>query len=166
MPPISFSHTARTVRPRAIAITEDGAVAIEQSYRVSFGGMVMTRTVGALTLLNLGLLTMQLARSADPEVAPVLRARAIELVDEQGRVRSELKVLPAGTANGVTYQETVIFRLVTADGKPRVKLTTSTEGSGLLLLGASDESYTRLGTRGAEPKVELIDRDRVKTLTP
>ena len=121
----------------------------------------MTRTLGALTLLNLVLFAFQLSADAD-DVAPILRAREIQLVDEKGRVRSELKVLPAGTANGVQYEETVIFRLVTADGKPRVKLTTSTDGSGLLLLGTSDEIYTRLGAS----KVEMIDGAKTRTLTP
>ncbi len=127
----------------------------------------MTRTLGALTFVNLVLLAFQLSRDATAdEVAPVLRAREIQLVDEKGRVRSELKVLPEGTANGVRYEETVIFRLVTADGKPRVKLTTSTEGSGLLLLGSSDESFTRLGTTGSASKVELVDHATTRTLTP
>jgi hypothetical protein len=121
----------------------------------------MTRTLGALTLLNLVLLAFQLSADAD-DVAPVLRAREIQLVDEKGRVRSELKVLPAGTANGVQYEETVIFRLVTADGKPRVKLTTSTDGSGLLLLGTSDETYARVGST----KIDLVDGAKTRSFTP
>jgi len=123
----------------------------------------MNRTVGALTLLNLVLLAFQLSRDAGADdVAPVLRAREIQLVDEKGRVRSELKVLPAGTANGVQYEETVIFRLVTADGKPRVKLTTSTDGSSLLLLGTSDETYARVGST----KIDLVDGAKTRTFTP
>jgi hypothetical protein len=88
--------------------------------------------------------------------------RAIQLVDEQGRVRSELKVLPAGTANGVQHEETVIFRLVTADGKPRVKLTTSNDGSSLLLLGSSDDTYARVGST----KIDLVDGAKTRTFTP
>ena len=123
----------------------------------------MNRTVGALTLLNFLLLAFQLSRDADADdVSPILRAREIQIVDEKGRVRSELKVLPAGTANGVQYEETVIFRLVTADGKPRVKLTTSTDGSGLLLLGTSDETYARV----ASTKIDLVDGAKTRTFTP
>jgi hypothetical protein len=123
----------------------------------------MNRTVGALTILNLALLAWQISRDADADdVSPIVRAREIQLVDEQGRVRSELKVLPAGSANGVQYEETVIFRLVTADGKPRVKLTTSTDGSGLLLLGASDETYARVGSA----KIDLVDGAKTRTFTP
>jgi hypothetical protein len=123
----------------------------------------MNRMVGALTLLNLVLLAFQISRDADADdVSPIIRAREIQLVDEQGRVRSELEVLPAGTANGVQYEETVIFRLVTADGKPRVKLTTSTDGSTLLLLGSSDETYTRVGST----KIDLVDGAKTRTFTP
>jgi len=123
----------------------------------------MNRTVGALTILNLALLAWQISRDADADdVSPIVRAREIQLVDEQGRVRSELKVLPAGSANGVQYEETVIFRLVTADGKPRVKLTTSTDGSGLLLLGSSDETYARV----ASTKIDLVDGAKTRTFTP
>jgi hypothetical protein len=123
----------------------------------------MTRTLGALTFVNLALLAFQLSRDAGADdIAAILRAHEIQLVDAQGRVRSELKVLPAGTANGVTYPETVIFRLVTADGKPRVKMTTSADGSALLLLGTSDETYTRVGAS----KVELIDRAKTREFTP
>jgi hypothetical protein len=123
----------------------------------------MNRTVGALTLLNLVLLAFQLSRDAGADdVSPIVRAREIQLVDEKGRVRSELKVLPAGTANGVQYEETVIFRLVTADGKPRVKLTTSTDGSGLLLLGTSDETYARV----VSTKIDLVDGAKTRTFTP
>jgi hypothetical protein len=123
----------------------------------------MNRTIGVLTLLNLVLLVFQISRDADADdVSPILRAREIQLVDDQGRVRSELKVLPAGSANGVHYEETVIFRLVTADGKPRVKLTTSTEGSGLLLLGDSDETYARVGST----KIDLVDGAKTRTFMP
>ena len=121
----------------------------------------MTRTLGALTLVNFALFAFQLSAGAD-DVAPVLRAREIQLVDDKGRVRSELTVLPAGTANGVQYEETVIFRLVTADGKPRVKLTTSTDGSDLLLLGTSDETYARVSST----KIDLVDAAKTRTFPP
>ena len=51
-----------------------------------------------LTALNLILLAFGLAqlRPATAQgVAPVVRARALEIVDDQGRVRAEIKVLAA-----------------------------------------------------------------------
>jgi hypothetical protein len=50
-----------------------------------------------LTLFNLILLAFGLAQlrpAVAQGVAPVLRARALEIVDDQGRVRAEIKVLP------------------------------------------------------------------------
>ena len=51
-----------------------------------------------LTFLNLILLAFGLAQlrpAVAQGVAPVLRARALEIVDDHGRVRAEIKVLPA-----------------------------------------------------------------------
>ena len=52
----------------------------------------------ALTVLNLLVLMPILFRAnpaPHPEVAPVLRGRALEIVDDQGRVRAMIKVFPA-----------------------------------------------------------------------
>ena len=51
-----------------------------------------------LTAVNLMILAVGLAQprpAAAEAVAPVVRARALEIMDEQGRVRAEIKVLPA-----------------------------------------------------------------------
>jgi len=56
------------------------------------------RFVVVLTLLNLALLIFTLARlhpALAQGTAPVLRARALEIVDEQDRVRASIKVVPA-----------------------------------------------------------------------
>jgi hypothetical protein len=55
------------------------------------------RLLVALTVLNLGLLTYQVVRPRyvfAQENAPVLRGRALEIVDERGKVRAELRVFP------------------------------------------------------------------------
>jgi len=55
----------------------------------------------ALTLANAGMLLFSLARprhAAAQDAAPLLRARALEIVDDQGRVRAEIKVFPAQPA--------------------------------------------------------------------
>src|SRR6266478_3164406 len=99
----------------------------------------------ALVIINLACLAFQFARGgpgqADTAV-PVLRARSLELTDDQGRVRAELKVLPAqpnfkmpdGT---IGYPEAVQLRLITSKGGPNVKLVTTEDGSGLVLGGES-----------------------------
>src|SRR3954469_10339742 len=99
--------------------------------------MKSQRAIVALVILNLLLLTVQLAhaRSTSPEpVVDVLRAHALELVDDKGRVRAELKVLPAlpdvKMPDGTTgYPESVQLRLISSTGAPHVKLGASEDGS-------------------------------------
>jgi hypothetical protein len=129
-----------------------------------------------LTVVNLALLAYQLLplRSAEAhDETGVLRGRGLEIVDEEGRLRAQLKLEPAnpdyrwpdGSRTG--YPETMIFRLITADGKPRVKLTTSPEGSGFMLLGDSDATQAVLGAQGARASLRLRnDESSQKVLAP
>ena len=123
------------------------------------------RAVIALIIVNLLLLTAQLAHSrpaADP-VADVLRGRALELVDERGRVRAEIKVLPAqpdvtmpdGTRG---YPETVQLRLISSTGSPHVKLVAPEDGSALVL-GGQRGAYVQLMSRDGAPFVRVRDAD-------
>ena len=74
----------------------------------------------ALTVANVGMLIFSLAQphpTAAQDIAPVLRGRALEIVDDHGRVRAEIKVLPAQPTlkmpDGTTgYPETVQLRLI------------------------------------------------------
>ena len=120
----------------------------------------------ALTLLNLGLFACQLSppRAAAQAAPQVLRGTGLEIVDEQGRLRLQVKIEPADKnfkmPDGRTgYPETVIFRLITPDGKPRVKLTTSEDGSGLMLLGQTDTTHTILQADRAETSLKLRDTE-------
>ena len=102
--------------------------------------MKTQRVAIGLTVINLGLLIFLLAqfRSADAQdVAPVLRGRALEIVDAQGQVRAQILVHGPETVNGKTYPETVLFRMATAQRAPLMKLTVSEDGSAL---GLSDDS--------------------------
>jgi len=87
--------------------------------------MKVQRLPIVLALVNLALLIFTVAqtRSAAAESVPqVVRARALEIVDERGRVRASLNVLPAKTEpNGEAYAETVLLRLITERGRPSVK---------------------------------------------
>ena len=78
----------------------------------------------------------------------MLRGRSLEIVDDQGRLRAAIKVLPVNPAqkmpNGQPYPETVILRLIDPNGKPNVKLYASALGAGLGLGGESDPTYARL----------------------
>src|SRR5256885_4748758 len=83
--------------------------------------MTAQRLVVALTGLNLALVASGFFSRTRPAVAasgvaPVLRGRALEIVDDRGRVRASIAVLPADPAfkmpDGTTgYPETVLLRL-------------------------------------------------------
>ena len=121
--------------------------------------MNSTRALWCLTLANLGLVAFQLLPRREVQAQdqlPILRGRGLEIVDDQGRLRAQLKLEPANPTfkmpdGTLGFGETVILRLITADGKPRVKLTTFDQGSGLMLLGDSDTTHT------------ILQADRTKT---
>ena len=101
--------------------------------------MKTQRLLIGLTLVNLALLVFLLAQvhrvNAD-EVAPVLRGRALEIVDNQNRIRAQILVHGPETVNSVTYPETVLFRMADPKSGPVVKMTASEEGAAL---GLSDD---------------------------
>jgi hypothetical protein len=99
------------------------------------------RLAVTLTIVNLLLAAVMLTRgealrAQDP--APVLRGRALELVDGAGRIRGQFTVESDGEA---------VFRLRDESGTIRVKLGASSAGSGLLLI---DET--------TEPGVQILAR--------
>ena len=129
--------------------------------------MKTEKVLFTLTALNLVLLSYQvmqprLAGASPADVPGGLRGRALEIVDERGRVRASLAVYledPKFIWKGKPYPETVLLRLITADGKPNVKLSTSSEGAGLVVGGASDPSYIQVLAEGGKTTLKLIDKD-------
>ncbi len=128
--------------------------------------MKIQRLLIALTVVNLVLLMFLLAqfRPATAQgVAPLLRGRALEIVDDQGRVRASIKVQPADPTvtmpNGKTYPDTVILRLIDPKGRPSVKLATSEQGSGFGLVGDSDSTYVLLKAEGTGTSLKLTNKD-------
>jgi hypothetical protein len=123
------------------------------------------RLLVALTLANLCLLAVLLTRvrADNPATFPVLRASAIELIDEHGKIRAELRIFPPNPnhklPNGEPYPETVLFRLIDPNGRPSVKLATDVRGGGLYLGGAADPTYARIGASGEEPELFLQNKD-------
>jgi hypothetical protein len=136
--------------------------------------MKIQRLLIALTVVNLGLLMFLLAQirlSEAHSVEPVLRGRALEIVDDQGRVRASITVHPADPTgsmpHGKPYPDTVILRLIDPKGRPAVKLLTSEQGSGLGLAGDSDSTYVRLGAQGTNSSLQLTNKDgRQQLITP
>jgi hypothetical protein len=125
------------------------------------------------TVLNLVILILNLAevRSVAAQGVPdVLRARALEIVDDHGRVRAEIRVLPAQPTlkmpdGMVGYPETVQLRLLDSKNGPHVKLTATEDGSGMVLGG--EGGYTQLASRGSNPSIKIVTADgREQTITP
>jgi hypothetical protein len=136
--------------------------------------MKTQRLLIALTVVNIALLALismhaTVAQGAQDAV-PVLRARALEIVDEQGRVRASIGVLPATTsANGVHSKETVLLRLITERGRPSVKLGASEESAGMSLAGPTGtrDTYVILEAKNSATLLKLRNESGgEKVLTP
>ena len=134
----------------------------------------MTRTLYALTAVNLLLLGVGLAQQLRPAAAQtdpgVLRGRALEIVDGQGRVRASISVLPASrSASGEEQSETVLLRLITERGRPTVKVGASEPVSGLSFAGptGTKDAYLILHTKGDSSSLRLRNEDgREKLVVP
>ena len=133
------------------------------------------RLLIALTVVNIALLTFSLARpgAAGAEgVAPVLRGRALEIVDDRGRVRASITVFPADSAvkmpDGTTgYPESVLLRLINSQGGPNVKLAATEDEAALVLGGESNPTHVQVLARGASTSLKLSNKDgQVKLIKP
>jgi hypothetical protein len=127
--------------------------------------MKIQRLLIALTIVNMVLLVLSLVQSrtvAAQGAAPVLRGRALEIVDDHGRVRASIQVLPASTQKkGELSFETVLLRLITEKGRPSVKIAASEQSAGLALVGPSNtkETYVQLGAEGTASSLKLKNED-------
>ena len=145
--------------------------------------MKIQRLLTALTIVNLGLMVFVLTQTrgakakaggppsiegaapAGPEdVAPMLRGRGLQIVDDRGKVRASITIYPADPnvkmPDGTTgYPETVLLRLINSKGRPNVKIEATEDGAGVGLGGESDPTYASLGTRGRTPLLKLTNKD-------
>lgn len=129
--------------------------------------MKTQRLLVALTVLNLALLIFSLARPAAAGadgITPVLRGRALEIVDIRGRVRASINVFPADPSvkmpdGTVGYPETVLLRLINSKGGPNVKIAAKEGGAALGLGGESDPTYVQILAEGPNTSLRLINKD-------
>jgi hypothetical protein len=124
--------------------------------------MKTPRSLFALTAANLALLLLTAAQQLRPALAqsepPILRGRALEIVDAQGRVRASINVLPpAKSPNGDEQAETVLLRLITERGRPSVKIASSEPASGLSFAGptGTKDTYLILEAKGTTSSLKL-----------
>lgn len=141
--------------------------------------MKTQRIAIALTIINLALTVFLLAQlrrataeelgtsqNASQQAAPVLRGRALEIVDTQGRVRASISIEPPVTVDSKSYPETVLLRLSDPKNGPVVKLTAAVDGSAL---GMSDdaEGGIHISARDTGSFVKVTDkRGREQLLKP
>ncbi len=123
------------------------------------------RLAVALTIINLGILlvaVLLLTSASRSEIAPVVRGRAFELVDENGKVRAEIKIMPAEPSTrmpdgSIGYPESVLFRLFDSEGGPNVKISATEDGSGVVLGGES--GYIQILSRTTDPSIKLVSKN-------
>jgi hypothetical protein len=120
-----------------------------------------------ITVLNVLLLVFSLSQTravVAEGMAPVLRGRALEIVDDRGRVRASIRIQPADSTfrmpdGTVGYPETVLLRLIDSRGGPNVKLGATERGAGLLLGGESDPTYVQILAKGPSTSLKLSNKD-------
>jgi hypothetical protein len=127
--------------------------------------MRIQRLAVVLTLINFVLLMFILILLIRPavssDVAPVLRAHELEIVDDQGNGRAQIIIAPASTLpDGTLYPETVVFRLSDPNGRPAVKLSASADGAILVLSGDSERTeWSGVQILGNGSLLKLVNRD-------
>jgi len=129
--------------------------------------MKTQRVAIALTMLNLVILMFVLLRAnsaPSAEVAPVLRGRALEIVDDHGRVRAMIKVFPDNPTvkmpdGTMGYPETVLLRLIDSKGAPNVKIAATEDGSAVSLGGESNPTHVQVLARGTSTSLKLVNKD-------
>ncbi len=137
--------------------------------------MKTQRLAIALTIINLAILVVIFVRLrpavAEQGIPQVLRGHSLEIIDEQGRVRSQILVTkPTTMPDGKSYPEGALFRLIDPNGRPAVKIGGSADGSGISLAGDSERrewSGVQILAEGASSSVKLTNKDgRQELITP
>jgi hypothetical protein len=126
----------------------------------------------ALTVVNSVLLVFSLGQSravVEQGVAPVLRGRALEIVDDGGRDRASITVVPADPAVRMTdgtigYPETVLLRLINSKGRPNIKIGATEREAGLFVGGESDPAHAQILAEGPGSSLKLSNKDGCELL--
>ena len=134
------------------------------------------RLLIGLTAVNAVMLVLSLTHSATTVMAqgtlPVLRGRGLEIVDDAGRVRASITILPGDPhvkmPDGTTgTTETVLLRLVNSKGRPNVKIAAHERGAGALVAGDTDPTWVQILAESGHTSVRLSNQDgRSRLLSP
>jgi hypothetical protein len=120
------------------------------------------RLLLALTLFNLVLLcglALDRAQPAfgHPSPLPVLRGRALEIVDDEGRLRATIGVLPSSVVDSKRYPETVLLRLIDPKSGPVVKIGAASNGGAIGLTDGADRGV-QVFAHDTGSFVRIVDR--------
>ena len=129
--------------------------------------MKIQRLLVALTIVNIVLLTFSLARTEIARAqgaAPILRGRALEIVDDRGRVRASISLFPADPRvrmpdGTMGYPETVLLRLTSSAGRPNVKIAATERGAAVSFGGESDPTDVQILAEGGSTSLKLTNKD-------
>ncbi len=121
----------------------------------------------APTIANLALMlpTLALVTQVRPVIGsetPTLRVHALEVVDDQGRVRASLSVIPSDPNAAFecrVYPETVPLRLIDPGSGPDVKLSANERGGILALDGGADQTDAQFGADATLGWVRLVGKE-------
>ena len=117
-----------------------------------------TRVALGVTAINLALFLTAFAQRPEGSTDRVLRGSALELVDQQGRIRGRLSIEPQGE---------VVFRLFDQRGTIRVKLGAGADGSGLLLANDATEPGVHLLATASGSSVRVVNKNgRERLISP
>jgi hypothetical protein len=124
--------------------------------------LLITLTAVNLVLLGYQVVQPRLAGASTADIPAVLRGRALEIVDVQGKIRASITVIPEDPKviwQGKPYPETVLLRLMSPEGKPNVKLGASKRGAGLVIGGELNPTYVQVLAEGGESTLKLINKE-------
>lgn len=132
--------------------------------------MTNPRLLFVLSALNLLLLVGLLIERTQPafakNVSPVLRGSALEIVDDQGRVRAQIGVHGPSTVGGKRYPENVLFRLIDPTSGPVVKIGAASNGGAIGLTDGADRGV-QIFAHDTGSFVRIVDRSgREKIMRP
>ena len=124
--------------------------------------MKTQRFLLVLTVFNLVLLcglALERVRPAFAHPSPlaVLRGSALEIVDNQGRTRATIGVLPPSTVAGKQYHETVLLRLIDPQSGPVVKIGAASDGGAIGLTDGHDRGV-QVFAHDTSSFVRIVDR--------
>jgi hypothetical protein len=119
--------------------------------------MKYQRIAIAFSIFNLLLLVFLLAQKpsdAQQSVMPIVRTRAFELVDENGKTRAQINIENTGE---------VVFRLRDETGKIRSKYGAGKDGSGFTLMDDRTEATVQIRANKSGSEMFVLDRSGNKT---